>query len=193
MLKNSGKRSAPEQCEGHVLDSAPCKKNHLSSSVKEDEDEEGMDEQGLVTAAMDIVEGLVLQSSTAVVEVLKASYEKDVYADVLYAEFHRSVAEMTMGLRVERNVIVPIVGLGRVVGTLKIQFAFFTGSGRPLLLVEVKTKKTSVKECDMEGLGCAVEQMALATGKQRPRAMIVNFSAGTHTSMVMHCDGTITN
>jgi hypothetical protein len=147
----------------------------------------------MIQSAMDVVEGVVLRSAGMITEQLKASYDKEVYSDVLYAECCRGADELGIGLRVERNVLIPIIGLGRMVGTLKLPFAFYTKSGRSLLLLEVKTKKSPVKEADMENLGCAVEQIALANGDSRPRAMLINFSSGVHATMVMQCDGTISN
>ena len=166
--------------------------------TKADEDVQGTarteSREELMTSAMDIVEGVVLRSANRITDELKASYDKDVYADVLYAECNKGIGELCMDLIIERHVIVPIRGLGRIAGSLKVPFLFSTKSGKPLLLLEVKTKKTALKEADMETLGCVVEQIALS-GEHglRPRAMLLNFCAGVHSSMVMQCDGTISN
>jgi hypothetical protein len=153
----------------------------------------GESKEELISAAMDIVEGVVLRSANNITDELKASYEKDIYSEVVYTECIKGIAELDMGLRIERTVVIPIKGLGRIAGSLKVPFAFYTKSGRVLLLLDVKTKKTVLKESDMENLGCAVEQTALCSGGERPRAMLLNFCSGVHSSMVMQCDGTISN
>jgi hypothetical protein len=196
---NLNKRSAETETETETetLASSPtAKRNRRDPDPDEDEMDGSSSQESkeeLIEAAMDIVEGVVLRSASGIVDGLKASYDKDIYSDVLHAECSKGVADLGMSLLVERTVLVPIVGLGRVVGVLKVPYVFYTKSGRALLLLEVKAKKGALKECDMETLGCAVEQIALATGGERPRAMLVNFCSGVHTTMVMQCDGTISN
>jgi hypothetical protein len=136
---------------------------------------------------------VILRSANNITDTLKASYDKDVYSDVLYAECIKGIAEIGMDLRVERTVIIPIKCLGITAGIIKVPFVFYTKSGRALLFLEVKNKKTSIKESDMEILACAVEQNAFSSDGERPRAILLNFCSGIHSSMVMHCDGTISN
>ena len=152
------------------------------------------DTHTLVSQAMDVVESVVNRCADLIMQDLKASYEKEVYADLLFAECNAAIAELSIAVRLEKNILVPIFGLGRALGMLKVPFAFYSKSGRPLLLLEVKTKKTALKEADLETMGCMVEQIARSSEQcQRPRAMLVNFAFGLHSSMVLHTDGNITN
>lgn len=152
------------------------------------------DTHTLVSQAMDVVESVVNRCANHIMQDLKASYEREVYADLLFSECNAAIAELNIAVRVEKNILVPIIGLGRALGILKVPFAFYSKSGRPLLLLEVKTKKTALKEADLETMGCMVEQISRSTEQcHRPRAILVNFAFGVHSSIVLHTDGNITN
>ena len=169
---------------------------HEAKEIVPEEDEE------LVRAATDVLEGMVLRLAGKIISELKASYDMSVYSDVFYATAHRGVSDFNLGMCIERNVVVPIQAMGRVYGSIKVPFLFTTATGRPLLALEVKTKRTPLKDTDMDSLRCAVEQLGIQQARARgaaepplttdmPRAMVLNFSGGAQSSMVMQRDGTV--
>jgi hypothetical protein len=164
------------------------------------------DQDELVSQATDVVEGVVLRVAGKIINELRASYETCVYSDVFFIGMLTAIDELKMNLHIERNVVMPIYFSGRACGSLKAPFVVSLSSGKPLLALEVKTKRTALKESDMDNIRCVVEQMGIQSSTKRrytpdtfpsehdiPRAMLLNFSGGTQTSMILHSDGTVSN
>ena len=195
---NCGSPSPPEEDERDDVEASTDVDEQETKDIVPEEDEE------LVRAATDVIEGMVLRLAGNIVSELKASYDMSVYSDVLYATAYRGVSDLKLGMCIERNAVVPIQVKGRVYGSIKVPFLFTTTTGRPLLAMEVKTKRTPLKDADMDTLRCAVEQLGIQQARIRgtaemplttdiPRAMVLNFSGGVQSSMVMQCDGTVSN
>ncbi len=141
--------------------------------------------------ATDTVEGIVLRAAARVTSELKASYEKDVFADLIMHECLRGIHELNAGIRLERSSVVALKAFGRTFGCMKVPFIFYTQRDCPLLIFEVKTKRSALKDIDIEGLACIAEQIGLEKKRMRPRALVLNFAAGEYTSIVLQKDGTI--
>jgi len=150
--------------------------------------------EDLFEAAVCCVESVISKAATSVTAVLTAPYDTCVFADTMFNRCSEAILELNLGFRVERAVIVPVVAFERIVGVLKIPFVFYTKSGRALMLLEIKTKRTALKEVDVENCQCAAEQLQESDEDGfRPRSMIVNFSSGEHSVMTLLSDGTIRN
>lgn len=156
----------------------------------------------LVRQATEIIEGTVLKTAKAITDDLHAPYDSSLYSEVFYHLGAKEVAALNIGMYLDRNVVVSIIVQGRHFGNIKVPFLFRSSSGRPMLALEIKTKKTQLKETDLDNLRCAVEQLAKQRAIQRgapdeekledrPRAMVLNFSQGETSSMVMQRDGTV--
>lgn len=149
------------------------------------------DPQEILTAAIDATEQMIVRVASKVVGDLKAPYDTHIFADIMYYYLMEAISELQVKIRVDRNVIVPISAHGRTVGNLKVPFVFQTSSGkRNLLVMEIKTKRSALKDTDLDSLHCAVEQMCQQS--ERTRAIVLNFAGGEYSSIVMQEDGTIT-
>jgi hypothetical protein len=161
----------------------------------------------LLQQTAEILEGLVLNTCKTIVGELLGCYDTTLYSDVFADLAGSAVSGLSVGICLERNVVIPIVVKGRNFGSLKVPFIFRSSSGRPLLILEIKTKRTALKDTDMDSLRCAAEQLGLQQALvfrgeralsfvqlvDKPCAMVVNFAAGLQTSMVMQRDGTVSS
>ena len=152
------------------------------------------EKQDLFDAAVCCVESVILKAAKDVTSVLTAPYDTSVFADTIYSRCSDALTSLNVDIRIERNCLVPVVAFEKIVGILKIPICFSTKAGRTLMLLEIKTKRTALKEVDLENFQCAAEQISLTDREGfRPRSMIINFSAGEHSIMTLLSDGSVRN
>ncbi len=145
-----------------------------------------------VNASSDLVQDAIHRAAAEVTATLKASYDTYVFAEAVCKVAQQILKDADPTIVLEKSMPVPIWVKGRFIGLVKVPYAFMDSSDKPLLLFEVKTKKTALKETDLEDLGCAVEQLARLNAGERPRAMVLNFAQESSSSLVLHEDRTVT-
>ena len=144
----------------------------------------------------DLVEDVRCCANTVAQE-LKASYDASVYYDAL--ELTLCEKFKGCGMVVKRGLTIPIgiFGHKHVLGNIKIPLAICDAADdmRPVILLEIKSKKAQLKEADLETMRCCVEQItnmcAKATPFIIPTCMVIKMLGGHVEALIIDDTGQV--
>ena len=135
--------------------------------------------------------------ANTVAQELKASYDASVYYDAL--ELTLCEKFKGCGMVVKRGLTIPIgiFGHKHVLGNIKIPLAICDAADdmRPVILLEIKSKKAQLKEADLETMRCCVEQItnmcAKATPFIIPTCMVIKMLGGHVEALIIDDTGQV--
>lgn len=91
-----------------------------------------------------------------------------------------------------RNVLLCITSpkSPKVLSSIKVPLVIFNHRSDPVIVVELKTKKTQLKSLDMDFLRCAIDQMK-KTGNVKPVGCLVRICNGETEGLILQKDDTL--
>ena len=140
------------------------------------------------TSTVEILEHL-MECAKDVSRELTAPYDTSIYYDLL--EILLSERLKDRSVHIQQGVYIQIYACGHSLGNMKAQFAICRNDTRaPLVLLEIKTKKTQLKATDVESMRCYTEQLQ-RIGIDVPKCVVIKMTGGHVEAISMNEKGDV--